>query len=97
MGSKGGGLGERDPVEAQHSGGAADSGMDQGGDLGQLGEAVTFAPWSAPRGQRAGRGGQACVEAINITSLATAFPHLVARKAIMVLTEHSTHPGVHEG
>ena len=38
-----------------------------------------------------------CVEAVNITSLTTAFPHLMARKAIMVLTEHSTHPGVHEG
>ena len=82
---------ELSPGEARRSGGAANSDLGQGGDLGQLGEAVTFAPWSAPRGRQAGCGGQACIEAVNITSLATAFPHVVARKAIMVLTEHSTH------
>ena len=69
------------PGAAQRMRHAADPGLDHGCVLGQLGEATTFAPWSAPRGGQAGGRSQACVEAINITFLATAFPHLVMWKA----------------
>ena len=37
-----------------------------------------------------------CIESINVTSFATAFPFLMTREAIMVLSEHSMHSAAQE-